>query len=74
MTKLANRRCVFEFGEKEFAKAKRKGLAFSVVIFDLDLFKHVNDSFGHEMGNIGKGIGHYGSTFGSDIKNAAISI
>ncbi len=51
MTKLANRRRVFEFGEKELAKAKKKRLAFSVVIFDLDRFKHINDTFGHEMGD-----------------------
>jgi diguanylate cyclase (GGDEF)-like protein len=51
MTKLANRRRVFEFANKEFSKSLKKKQSFAVVIFDLDRFKRVNDTFGHEMGD-----------------------
>ena len=37
---------------REHARAERTGSDFSLVIFDLDLFKQVNDTYGHEKGNL----------------------
>lgn len=51
MTGLANRRRLFEFGEREFAKAKKRQTPLSVIMFDLDRFKFVNDTLGHEAGD-----------------------
>ncbi|MBI2688199.1 MAG: GGDEF domain-containing protein [Acidobacteria bacterium] len=47
LTGLANRR---EF-EKQLDTRVRKMSAFSVLLFDLDYFKSVNDRFGHDCGD-----------------------
>lgn len=36
----------------ELTHAKRYGLTFSLVIMDIDHFKKINDTFGHEIGNV----------------------
>lgn len=51
LTGIYNRRHFFEMAEKEFHQAVRYQRAFSVVMFDLDLFKKINDSFGHARGD-----------------------
>ena len=51
LTKLFNKRALDEFMEIKEAEFKRYGRNFSVVMFDLDHFKDVNDNFGHEAGD-----------------------
>jgi len=51
LTKLYNKRALDEFMEIKEAEFKRYGRNFSVVMFDLDHFKNVNDNFGHEAGD-----------------------
>ena len=48
---LPNRRAFFEQGEVQLEKVRRGSDVFSVVIFDIDHFKKVNDSFGHCVGD-----------------------
>ncbi len=52
LTQLHNRRYLSETGELLFDTAKRNGTYFAVAIIDIDDFKKVNDSMGHEAGDI----------------------
>ena len=51
LTGLSNRRCFDNTYEKEFLRAKRYNNKLTVVIFDIDYFKSVNDTYGHQCGD-----------------------
>lgn len=51
LTGLHNRRFMDEALLKEFARAKREQYALSLIMLDLDFFKHVNDTYGHAVGD-----------------------
>lgn len=51
LTQLPNRREFHERGRAAFAQAQRQGASSTVVFFDLDKFKQVNDELGHEVGD-----------------------
>lgn len=51
LTKLYNRRALDDFMDIKEAEFKRYDRNFSVVMFDLDKFKDVNDTFGHDAGD-----------------------
>jgi diguanylate cyclase (GGDEF)-like protein/PAS domain S-box-containing protein len=51
LTGIYNRRYFFEMAEKVFHQAVRYKQPFSIIMFDLDLFKKVNDTFGHARGD-----------------------
>ena len=52
LTGLHNRKYLQERMEQEISRAKRYGNALSVLLFDLDFFKFVNDLYGYEWGDI----------------------
>ena len=52
MTGLYNRRFLREFLARELIRAKRSGAGLAVIMMDLDHFKRVNDSFGHDAGDL----------------------
>ncbi|SNR87198.1 sensor domain-containing diguanylate cyclase [Desulfurobacterium atlanticum] len=51
LTGLYNRRKIFERLEEEIARCERYGNPLSVIIFDIDFFKKVNDTYGHLIGD-----------------------
>jgi diguanylate cyclase (GGDEF)-like protein/PAS domain S-box-containing protein len=51
LTKLNNRRFFYEYLDQEIPYAERYSRSFSILFIDLDGFKLINDSLGHEMGD-----------------------
>ena len=52
LTGLYNRRYLNEFLPRELARSGRSAMPVAVMLIDLDHFKRVNDSSGHEAGDI----------------------
>ncbi|MGP8251319.1 MAG: diguanylate cyclase domain-containing protein [Terracidiphilus sp.] len=52
LTGLANRRCFDQTLEKECARIHRSDSPLSLVLFDVDHFKALNDSLGHQRGDV----------------------
>ena len=52
LTKCYNRRAIINLIEKEMEQSNSFDLHFSLIMFDLDKFKKVNDTFGHLFGDI----------------------
>jgi diguanylate cyclase (GGDEF)-like protein len=51
LTGLYNRRFFYEALEKEVQRSARYGTTASLVLFDVDDFKRINDSLGHQAGD-----------------------
>ena len=51
LTQIHNKRYVLETLEREIPRARRHGRPLSVVMFDIDHFKHINDNYGHLAGD-----------------------
>jgi diguanylate cyclase (GGDEF)-like protein len=51
LTGVANRRAFFDRAEALLRRASADGLACALLVFDLDRFKAVNDTYGHQAGD-----------------------
>lgn len=51
LTGLYNRRYFMTMAQSEIKKARRMGLAITAVMCDIDNFKKINDTYGHDMGD-----------------------
>ena len=58
LTGLLNKRAMLEVADQKIAAAKRFGRQLSVLVTDIDHFKKVNDTYGHDVGDVViKGLG-----------------
>ena len=51
LTGLYNRRAYYEISHKEFQRLLRHNRTLSVIVFDIDHFKQINDTYGHDAGD-----------------------
>lgn len=51
LTQIHNKRYLSEALERELIRARRHGRDLSILMFDIDHFKRINDSYGHAAGD-----------------------
>jgi len=52
LTEIANKKAVMEELKKQESAYKRYGTNYTVVFFDIDHFKNINDTYGHDAGDV----------------------
>ena len=52
LTNLYNRRYFMQRGTEEFKRARRNNQPLALLMMDIDHFKKVNDTYGHEAGDM----------------------
>jgi two-component system, cell cycle response regulator len=52
LTGIFNHRAILAVMEKELARSRREGSSVAVMMADIDHFKRVNDTYGHQAGDI----------------------
>lgn len=70
LTGINNRRHFFDLSTIEFSKAVRYKRKISVMIFDIDHFKNVNDTYGHEVGD--KVLIHFSQLMAQNIRESDV--
>jgi len=72
MTGLYNRRFLEEFIDKLMHQAKRDHETYSILMLDVDYFKSVNDTYGHDVGD--KVIVAIGTLLNESIRESDLAI
>ncbi|MGQ3675515.1 GGDEF domain-containing protein [Xanthobacter sp. TB0139] len=66
LTSLPNRRALVESGNAAFREARGDGGGLGVAILDVDHFKVINDSYGHDVGD--KALTHLAQLFSGEAR------
>jgi len=72
MTGLYNRRFLEEFIDQVMSQAQRENETYSVLMLDVDFFKNVNDTYGHDVGD--QVIVAIGKVLKENIRDADLAI
>lgn len=67
LTRFWNRRSILEIMERELSRASREHRPVGIVMFDLDHFKAVNDTYGHLAGDMV--LREVGARIGSSLRD-----
>jgi diguanylate cyclase (GGDEF)-like protein len=51
LTKVYNRRFLADFAKQYIEIVKREKKSFCILLMDIDAFKHINDTYGHKVGD-----------------------
>lgn len=51
LTGISNRQHLLKRAEEEYSYARRNGMPVGLIMIDIDRFKEVNDTYGHQMGD-----------------------
>ena len=71
LTGLHNRRYLWELLKREFARARRNRTTIAAVMIDIDHFKRINDTFGHEAGDLV--IAELGALFKRSVRGSDVA-
>lgn len=52
LTGIINRRRLFSLGQLEFQRARRYQTTLAAILLDIDQFKKINDTYGHNTGDL----------------------
>lgn len=52
LTGAWNRGAVLEILQRDLSRAQREGLTITAIMVDVDHFKHINDTWGHQIGDV----------------------
>ncbi|WP_373002117.1 diguanylate cyclase [Sulfurimonas sp.] len=70
LTGIWNRRYFFEMLDREISRSQRYDIKMSLLMIDIDLFKNINDTWGHDIGD--KAIKHVVDIINSNVRKENI--
>lgn len=71
LTRLYNRRKIHEIIDNEIIRSKRYNSAFAVILIDIDDFKNINDTHGHNTGD--RALVQFSTTLRQTIRESDIA-
>lgn len=70
LTGIHNRRAFFELASRQNALAQRSNLPVSVLSLDIDFFKKINDSWGHDVGD--QALQHFAQLVSANLREGDV--